>query len=275
MINMTIIFKCKTNSAYIIKVLAELLQNNIKTGCFSIDNDGIKLIMMDCNRTILLNVNLDSDNFTVYKFKSAKMYLGINLNHFHKMLKSIKKKDSLQLFIDDENMTELAIKVIPKENNRVTTSFVKIQKIQNLDIDLPSGYGKPIIIPSSEYQKLIKDMGHIGNIINIISKDCHIEFKCNADGVLKRNVEFGEFGESDNDSDEDTDSLSYNQKFDTEQLSRITKMAGLSANMKIYPADGLPLLFKAQVGSLGSISIYIKSKEQIEKESCELGSDEE
>lgn len=271
---MTIIWRAKTNSAYTIKVLAELLQNNIKVACFEVDKKGIKLIMMDENRIILLKVVLDSDNFTVYKFKSPEtMYLGINLNHLHKMLKSIKKKDSLQLYIDDEFPTDLAIKVIPKENNRVTTSFVKILAKQNLEIDMPTGYHKPIIVPSSEYQKLIKDMQHIGSVINVIAKDYHIEFKCNAGGVIKRNVEFGEFSEEDTDSEDEEHSIPYNQHFDTEQLARITKMSGLGSNIQIYPRTGLPLLFKSSVGSLGTIALYIKSREQINTESCDIDSD--
>ena len=125
---MTIIFKAKTRGGYTIKILGELLQNNIKTACFEIDKNGIRLCMMDHHRTILLDLNLESDNFTVYKYKGKeKMYIGINLTHFHKMLKSIKKRDSIQLFIDDKFPTDLGIKVIPKENNRITTSQVKIK----------------------------------------------------------------------------------------------------------------------------------------------------
>ena len=51
---MTILFKAKTNCAYTIKILAELLKNNLKTGCFFIDKDGIQLSMMDHHETILI-----------------------------------------------------------------------------------------------------------------------------------------------------------------------------------------------------------------------------
>jgi len=273
---MTIIFKAKTNNAYIIKIFVELLQNNIKTGCFEVDEEGIKLCMMDHHRTILIQMSLESENFTLYKFKAKdKLFLGINLNHFHKMLKSIKKKDSLQLFIDDDTPNDLGIKVIPKENNRITTSFVKIQGIQTLDIDIPEGYGKPIIVPSSEYQKMCEDMAHIGSIINVVARNFHIKFRCNAGGVMKRHVEFGEMGDSDDEEYEEKDVIEYDQDFDTEQLSRITKMAGLSTNMQIYPTQGKPLLFRSAIGSLGKISIYIKSKNLIEKESLELESDDD
>ena len=74
---MTVIFKAKTHNAYTIKILAELLQNNIKTACFEIDAEGIKLCMMDHHRTILIQVALDSENFTLYKFKPvSKIFLS-------------------------------------------------------------------------------------------------------------------------------------------------------------------------------------------------------
>ena len=272
---MTVIFKAKTHCAYTIKILAELLQNNIKTACFEIDEDGIKLSMMDHHETILIQLSLESENFTVYKFKlTEKKFLGINLNHFHRMLKSIKKKDSLQLFINDENPNDLGIKVIPKENNRVTTSFIKIQEKQNISIEVPTGYDKPVIVPSSEYQKMCKDMAHIGNIISVTSKNFHIKFICNAGGVMKRNVEFGEMSDSDDECD-DSKSNEYSDDFDTEQLSRITKMAGLASNMQIFPKSKKPLLFKSAVGSLGKISIYIKSKDQIEKDKHVIESEDD
>jgi proliferating cell nuclear antigen PCNA len=273
---MTVIFNAKTHCAYTIKILAELLQNNIKTACFEIDEDGVKLCMMDHHRTILIQVSLESENFTLYKFKCKdKLFLGINLNHFHKMLKSIKKKDSMQLFINDDSPNDLGIKVIPKENNRITTSFVTIQEIQTIDIDIPEGYGKPIIVPSSEYQKMCKDMAHIGSMINVVARNFHIKFRCNACGVMKRHVEFGEMGDSDDEEEDDDNVVEYNQDFDTEQLSRITKMAGLSTSMQIYPKQGKPLLFKSAIGSLGKISIYIKSKDLIEKENSVLESDDD
>lgn len=265
---MTIIFKAKTNCAFTIKILAELLQNNIKTACFEVDRDGIKLSMMDDHSSVLIKLSMNSDNFSVYKFKpSNKLYLGINLNHFHRMLKSIKKKDSIQLFINDDNPSDLGIKVIPKENNRITTSFIKIQEKQNTIFEAPTGYDKPVIVSSTEYQKMCKDMSHIGNTIHVTSKNFHIKFICDAGGVIKRHVEFGELENSDEDDDDDEDHIEeYNDDFNTEQLSKITKMSGLSSNIQIYPKKGKPLLFKSGIGSLGYIYIYIKSKAQCVKQ---------
>ena len=176
---MPVLYKAKTKEAYSIKVLSELLSNNLKTGCFGITDAGITLRMVDTHRPYktLIDINLDAENFSLYKFKpNTRLDLGLNLNHFHKMLKSVKKKDSIELYIDDTDETDLFLKTIPKENTRVTTSSIKIQSIQNLDIDLPTGYGKPVIVSSSEFQKMAKDMLSIGTAIKVTAKNFHIEF---------------------------------------------------------------------------------------------------
>lgn len=265
---MTVIFKAKTQDAYCIKLLGELLQNNIRTACFELDQNGIKLTMMDTHRHMLIDLSLDSENFSIYKFKKEKTYIGVNLIHLHKMLKNIKKKDSITLFIDDENPNELGIQVFPKENTRVTTSYIKIQSIQNVKIPVPTGYDKPVIVHSTEFQKTTKDLNNIGTVIKIVSKGFHIKFLCDAGNIYSREVVFGEL------PDDDEDLLStddeYKDEFDTEKLIRITKISGLSNTMQIFPKEGLPLLFRSSIGSLGKISIYIKSKSQIEKDDLSI-----
>lgn len=256
--NPNFLFFCKTSEAYIIKILAELLQNNIKTGCFIVSKKGILLRMTDSNRKILIDIELNSENFIQYKYKSDEnMSIGLNFHHFYKMVKSIKKKDSLVLFIEENKETDLGIRVIPKEKNRVTTSFIKIQNLQSLDIELPQGYTNSIIVPSNEYIKMIKDLNSMGgNTISVTSTSSTIRFACNSNNVYSRTITFG-----DEDSDDDEESKQYrHQEFDTEQLTRITKVAGLSNQIQIHQTEDLPLLFKSNVGNLGKIFVYVKDK---------------
>jgi proliferating cell nuclear antigen PCNA len=266
---MPITFKCKTGEAYQIKILAELLTNNLKHGCFDVTDDGITLRMFDQPRRTLVDMNLQAENFALYKFKAGdKFCLGLNLNHFHKMLKSIKKKDSLQLFISSDTPNELGIKTIPKENTRVTTSGIKIQNIQNVDADVPLGYGKPVIVPSPDFQKMCKELSSIGSTnIRVKSRGFHIDFIADADGILKRKVRLGESDDSEDEETGDVAVNSYDATFTTDQFTRINKIAGLGSTMQIFPGTNeLPLLFRSSVGSLGKISVYIKSKELLDKE---------
>ena len=254
---MTITFKAKTQDAFVIKILFELLQNNLRTACIELSQEGIKMRMTDYNRHILIDLNLSSENFTI----------GVNLSHVHKMLKTIKKKDNITLFIDDEDPTSLCITVEPKENTRVTTSKVKIQFIENIHPELPEGYDKSILVSSSEYQKMIKEMNSIGKTVKIVSRSGYIKFLSDEDGIYSKNVTFGE-----SIKDEDDDYMykneyeTFNHIYETDKLTRISKIAGLSNNMQIYTKNNLPLAFRSSVGTLGKISIYVKSNFQIESD---------
>jgi proliferating cell nuclear antigen PCNA len=260
------IFYCKTTEGYIIKILLELLQNNIKNGCFIVNENGIMFRMTDSNRRILINFNLNSDKFSNFKLKKKSISIGLNLSHFYKMLKNIKKKDSLAIFIEENKEEQIGIRVIPKEKNRITTSFVKIQNLQSLDIDIPLEYNKPINIPSNEYIKMIKDLNNMGgNVIKISSCSGVLKFICNTNNIFSREILFGEF-------DEKID-LSFIQEFDTEQLYRVSKISGLSTLIQVYQKEGLPLYLNTNIGNLGNISIFVKDKKQIDEE--DLGTNEE
>ena len=126
-------------------------------------------------------------------------------------------------------------------------------------------------------------MGHARALINmndqesqinlfrdVVSKGFYIKFLCNAGSVYSRQVAFGEVEDEDEDDDLYEENIDeFNQNFDTEQLSRVIKLSGLSSTMQVFPKDGLPLLFKSNVGNLGKLSVYIKSKNQIEEESLQ------
>lgn len=248
------LFFCKTSEGYIIKTLAELLQNNVKNGCFILSASGLLFRMTDSNKKILIDLELQAQNFMQFKYRGATtMSIGLNFTHFYKMVKSIKKKDSIVLFIEEDRPNELGIRVIPKEKNRITTSFVKIQNLSSLDIELPEGYECAVIVPSNEYVKVIKDLNALGgNTINICSTGNTIKFGCNSNGVYSRDIVFGD--------DDDEKDVPVTQEYEMEQLNRISKVAGLSTQIQIFQAEDLPILFKSNVGNLGKICVYLKDK---------------
>lgn len=269
------IFRARTQKGYDIKVLSELLKENIKTACFEIDKDSISLRMMDNPKTVLIDMVLDASNFTLYKYRypDPKMYIGVTLIHLYKMLKSIKKKDIVELFITSDHPTDLGIKVFPEGNTQITTSYIKIQTIQNIDIDIPTGYNNyPVIVPCSDFQKMCKGLGHVSQTTHIFSKRFLIKFTTDAGGVMKRSTEFGEF---DDDEDDDEDEIIYSEDFDTEQLIRISKLASFSTSMQIYTKKNLPMLLRTTISNMGKISIYVKSKDMQKNEQYSNNEEEE
>ena len=259
-----LLFRCKTDNAYHIKMIAEILSNIIKTGFFEINEKGIFLSMYDQPRKTLISVKLLAENFQIYKFnRSEPMYIGMNTSHFHKMLKSIKKKDSIELYIDNDRLSELVIKTTPREHSRTIISNIKIHTAQNLDIyDTPDGYKKSTIIPSGDFNKMIKDLNIVGSDKFIISspKPGVITFSADSDGIIKREIAFGE---EDCDLYEHTNVTSYA----SEQIERIAKIHSLSSSVYVYPpVDELPIQFKSAIGNIGTICIFVKSNEILNAE---------
>ena len=73
------LFRARTNEGYLFKVLAELLLQNVQTACFVLNDEGISLRMTDNLKKTLLDINLDSNTFQVYKYKynTSKMPEGV------------------------------------------------------------------------------------------------------------------------------------------------------------------------------------------------------
>ena len=271
---MTIIYSVSTNEAHRLKVLIEMFCHTIKLGCFELNDDGIFMRTTDNENRLLIDLGLKRENFKKYKCTKT-LYIGVNVIHLYKMLKSIKKKDAITMFIDDDRPNDLAIRVEQFDRINKTTSYIKIQNVQNIEVGIPTGYGHPIIIPSNNFQKLVKGLNNIYEQVDITSAHGWIRFLCDAGEVYSREVEFGEI-EDDQDNIKQLDKKLresgvvpeswYHHTFNTYQLVQLIKIAGLSPNIQVYVNPELPLLFKLKVGSLGELSIYIKSIEQMNED---------
>lgn len=267
--NTSYLFKCKTTDAYIFKTLTELLHNIIKTACFEITPKGISMRMMDSNRRTLVDLNLGAENFNLYYFAESiegqVLNIGLNMNYFYKMLKSIKKRDQLILFIEEKQSLDMGIQIVPKDFSRLTISFVKIQNIQNLEIALPDKYDHSILVSSNEFSKMCKDMFNMSNTICISAKKYTIGFLCNVGSVYSRQVILGDT-EAQRMNPESSEN-DFSEDYDTEQLSRILKIAGLAQNLNIHCVKNMPLLITSKAGNMGDVKIFVKSKRLLEDES--------
>lgn len=260
------LFKCTTNDAYVIKTLIELLHHTIKIACFQITPVGISLRMMDRNQQLLIDCVLKAENFSMFHFSTKVenqcINIGINLSHFYRMLKSIKKRDSLSLYIQEDNINDLGIEILPKDHTRKTVSLIKIQNIENLEIELPHTYCNNILVPSNEFSKMCKDMISISSTIRVRSKKYTIGFYSDVHSIFSREVFLGN---TNNGIPEDSEFI-FEDIFETEHISRILKISGLHQNINLYFEKDMPFLIHSKIGSVGHISLYLKSKKQIEEE---------
>ena len=182
------------------------------------------------------------------------------------MLKCIKKKDAIRLYIHEDDPTILGICVEQmNENNRVLTN-IKITNTHLEDIIRPEGYDTPIIIPSKQFQKM-KNLHNISKTMVITSKLNYIRFFCDGGELYSRELVIG------NENDEDNAHIKrlYKQEFNTVYITGLTKCAGQSGSVSVYVDEENGLKIKMKAGGLGDLVVYIKSNELIDYEKEEKG----
>lgn len=261
-------FCAKTREGYIIKVLSELLADNIKIGCFEISSQGFFFKMSDTHKRICIAFELTADRFDNFTFSSSsldkKTMIGINLPFLQKILKSVKKNEPIEIIRESETSDVLIIKQtqIKESRDRIITNCIKIQEIQAIDMCLCDGYDNYVAIPACDYPKMCKDMGAISHDVLIQTTASSIKFTSDVSGVYARTISFG---------DEITDEpIIFSQHFESNQLNNLKRISGLSltksCNLYFHTKENLPLMIRTNVGTIGKLCVYIKSKEQIEME---------
>jgi hypothetical protein len=273
---MSYLLKIKTKDGYTFKVLVELIQKYLKDGCFVIDKKGISLTGVDTKTksgTKLICVDLPRTNFTKYKCEDEPFYAGLNMMHFYRILKSIKKKDTLIMYVRKDNPLKLYIKKLQvgEDEDKAMEHNINITQVRPHARDSPTNYGDPIIATAKEFQKL-KSLNRISKIMSITGKRGRIRFTCDKEDVYSGSVPFGDIDSDDEEEEEaDEEEEEYNQSFESENIIDLVKLGSTSNNIQIYTNFGLPLRFKMNAGPLGTVDIYIKSKETLEEEQEEDG----
>jgi proliferating cell nuclear antigen PCNA len=267
------LLKIKTKDGHSFKVLSELIQKYVKDGCWTIDKNGMSLGGVDTKTakgTKLICVDLPRYNFTKYACPSEPLMIGMNMVHFYKMLKSIKKKDNtLTLYILQDDPLKLYIQInqAGEDKKKGIVSHINITLVRPLIHDKPTGYGDPIIVTTKEFQK-VKQLNKISKTIEVLHKGRTVDLFCDREGVYSKRVTLGDTEDDDEEEDEKEmeNEEEYKQTFDSDQILDLVKTAGTSNTIQIYITPDLPVHFKMSVGSLGTIDLYIKSRETISEE---------
>lgn len=247
-------FFLKTSDAHCLKILIELLSKIVNVGCFVLTQNGIELNIFDDDRSIRVNLDLPYENFNLYKLNKERLNIGLNLNHLSKLLKCVKKRDTLILSIKEDNPEYMIVNILPKDSSLSCTNLIQIQNTQYINMEniCYSEFPKPIVISSVDMQKIIK---------NVNSNKAKLQVKNSIAQIIY--TMFFDYDSVEKFS-EDVQIPDTEIEISSDLLFRISKITALSSNLQIY--IGEPLIFRTSVGSLGKISIGIKSLDQLAKD---------
>jgi proliferating cell nuclear antigen PCNA len=286
-------FRAHTAHGHTIKTLIELLQNSLSDAPLEVSPDGIKLCVFDSHECVAVKMLLKSEQFDEYRCTETQ-WIGISLKNLHGMLKNVKKKSAVTFFInpnDREHRGYLGVQVLHNvdgANKKTSTLYIKIQTILMRQIDLPTNYGVPDVLSSSDFREMCRDMKVTGSITDVTVTGSHIFFSCEGgNNLFAREEKFARSstrsdGNNEADVMEDLRSgakgkkkgkrpvsssdVIYSDSFTTRLFGQIAKSTGLARIIKIYVQKGNPIRFSMDIGSLGYIDLYIKSVAQVEDE---------
>lgn len=257
------IFKCETTSGYIIKVLTDILNNNLTDNViFVVTEEGMFSRSHDNNKRIMIDIRLKMEEFDFFEFKQDEPFtFSIALKQLQESLRDIKKKDSIQMLITEPNAIKIIISNKDKSDKTIT-ELLQITGGETPDItELTVDYHPPKNIPAIEFQKLCKrfSKGTDTQEINvIIQKNHYVSFECKV--LTTSLIEFGEKKASENHI--------YQNSFYVKTLTQLSKIPGLCSKLKLYaPVDKKHTIkLTAEAGNLGFVDVYIKSKAQIDNQ---------
>lgn len=246
----------KTVQTNAFKTLCEALKEILTDTNIIFSPDGIKIIAMDPSHTVLVHLKLEKSSFEEYNC-NEKVIVGISMLNFFKLIKTMTNNDTLTLFIEKNDENKLGIRIENGEKNSITTYKLNLMDLNEDNITIPPAAFESIItLPSTDFQKICRDMSNLSDTIEIKSVGQQLVFGCNGNFASQETV-IGQTstGLSFVKTTDSTDIIQgyYNLK----HLVLFTKCTNLCNQIEIYMKNNFPIVIKFSVGSLGSLKLAL------------------
>ena len=234
-----------------------LLETNI-----TFSEDGIRIINMDKSHTILAHLYLDAENFEHYFIKHPKIVIGVNMFHLFKLINSIDTDDILTIFIEESEYSDGVVDHLGLKFENGEIKQCKIQKLKLIEpeeeeLEVPDVTFSSIInLPSSDFQKIIRDMSNISERMEIKSVGDELIFKCKgpfAEAEIRRKESDGNMEIK---SSAGTSKIIQGE-FSLKNLGYFIKCTNLCSTIEMNLENDLPLVVTYSVASLGQIKLCL------------------
>jgi proliferating cell nuclear antigen len=189
---------------------------------------------------------LSADNFEEYVCEQDEILAGINISNTFKLLKTITNNDILKLEINSREFMDIEI---ISESKKTNTKFqLKLLDINESRIEVPDITMTTVTtLPSTDFQRLCRDMSNIGVDMEILRECNTITFRCNGDFANQ---------ETTIETIEKSDKMSglYSLKY----LNIFTKATSMCSSVQIIQESGNRfLILKYNVANLGELKFYL------------------
>ena len=233
-----------------------LLETNI-----TFSPDGIRIINMDKSHTILAHLCLQAQNFEHYDCKEEKIVIGVNMFHLFKLINTIDNDDTLTLYIEDTDYVDgivhhLGLKFENGDIKQCKTQKLRLIEPDNEELAVPNvTFASILNLPSTDFQKIIRDLSIISDKLEIKSVVNELIFKCQGQ-FAKAEIRRSESGGNMEFIQKDPNTIIQGE-FSLKNLGYFIKCTNLCSQIEMYLENDLPLVVKYNVASLGEIKLCL------------------
>jgi proliferating cell nuclear antigen len=224
--------------------------------------DGMKIINFDKTHTILVNVALQSSKFEYYNCNPEKILICANTLHLFKVISTMSNDDTLSMYIDKDDYHEGIVSYLGLQYDNGDIKQCYSQKLRLIEPDIEElivpdvEYSTVINLPTTDFQKIIRDLNGISDRIEIKSVGNDLVFSCDGNFASSKiyrtqsngNMEFLQKSDA---------SVIIQGEFSLKSLSHFIKCTPLCSHLEMYLGNDLPLIIKYDVASLGEIRLCL------------------
>lgn len=253
------LLEIKTVQTNAIRVLTEALKDILTDANVEFDETGMKIVAMDSTKTILVHLKLQANKFDKYVCKK-KMIVGISMFNLFRLVKTATNNDTLSFCIDESNQNILVIQIDNSEKNYSTTFDLNLMDLNEETIEIPPAeFDSIITMPSSDFQKICRDMNNLSDTIEIKSVGSQLIFSCNGDFAKQTTI----MGET-------TDGITFVKNneiteiiqgyYNLKHLVSFTRCTNLCSSIEMYMKNNFPIVIAFSVGNLGKLKLALAPK---------------
>ena len=249
-------FEIKTIQSSAIKCMIEALKELLTDTVLEINETGIKIVTMDNAHVILVHLKLHAEKFEYYECKKP-ISIGINMLNFYKIIKTINNNDVLSLFVYEDDLNHLGVKLENVEKNTRTTYKINLLDLNNEKFEIPEvTFNSVVTLPASDFQKITRDMNNLAEFVEIKNVNNEIILTCTGDFCTQETVLSDKENDSIQITSENKDDI-IQGNFSLKYLVLFTKCTNLSNTVELYLKNDYPLIIKYTVASLGNIKLCL------------------
>lgn len=262
---MSILMEIKTVQTGVFKTLIEALKELITDCQLYVTPKGLFLTAIDTSKTILIKLELPVEKFDEFTCTRDKIKLGINMQNFYKIIKTTTQNDTLSLSMDASDESILLITMINSEKNYVKKLKFKLIEVDEGDDEElkipPLDFQSMFTMPSTEFQKLCRDMSILSDKIELKSIGKTIVASCNG-SFANEEIMYGEKKDEIECHQESEEIIQ--GYYSLTSLLLFTKCTGLCNSIKLMLRNNFPIIVSYIVGNLGDLTLFLAPKEDEE-----------